>query len=94
MWGHAEHVCGVIDDLNGRGERERIPIRFKSSPNRAGPQSTKCHPNGPRGYIPCRFTDGFDRSEDCNVSILWSGPSAIICDDKFALVFEVKLENA
>ena len=71
----------------------QFQIRFKSSPNRAGPQSTKCHPNGPRGYIPCRFTDGFDRSEDCNVIILWSGPSAIICDDKFALDFEVKLGN-
>ena len=31
--------------------------------------------------------------EDCDVVILLSGPDAMICDDKFALVFEVKLEN-
>ena len=36
---------------------------------------------------------GGSRSEDCNVVILLSGPDAMICDDKFALVFEVKLEN-
>ena len=28
-----------------------------------------------------------------DVVILLSGPNAMICDDKFALVFEVKLEN-
>ena len=37
---------------------------------------------------------GGSRSEDCNVVILLSGPDAMICDDKFALDLEVKLENA
>ena len=36
---------------------------------------------------------GGSRWKDCNVDILLSDPDAMICDHKFALVFEMKLEN-
>ena len=42
------------------------------------------------GYV--LGTVPFERM-NCNVVILLSGPGAMICDDKFALDFEVKLEN-